>query len=183
MSDGKAAASGAMNKASYRAEADADGATVVGELIEATCAAVAAAVDEQKERAADKVAVLGEAVRRAGQSLEPAAAPMIAQYLLHAAGQIDAVSETIRTRSWSELAAGTADFARRQPALFLAATVAVGYLASRLWTTSAAAPTRQGFAPPEPVPSTPEIAGLPAGSDGSMAAGFDNGALGARNAD
>ena len=160
MSDQNDAATGAGDR----------GATVLGELIEATRAAVTAVLDEQKEHAADRVASVGEAVRRAGQTLDAAATPMMAETLAEAAGRIDAFSDVIRERSWGELAAEVADFARRRPTIFVAGAVALGFLGGRLLSGG---PVRRGFAPPEPVASTPELAGLPPGSDGSVAAGFD----------
>jgi hypothetical protein len=184
MSDGKGAASGATDEASSnRAQAGAGAATVVGELIDATRAAIAAVADEQKERAADRIAAVSEAVRHAGQSLDPAATPIIAGYLSQTAGQIDAVADTIRDRSWSELAADAADFARRQPALFLAATVALGFLAGRLLSTSTGDAAQHGFNPPEPVASTPEPTGLPAGGDSKVAGGLGVDVTSAREAD
>jgi len=82
MSDGKGAASGATNEASSsHTRADAGAATVVGELIDATRAAIAAVADEQKERAADRIAAVSDAMRHAEQSLDPAATSIIARYL------------------------------------------------------------------------------------------------------
>jgi hypothetical protein len=117
------------------AGAAADGAArrgVLAEFLDAARAAVVAVLDEQKERAADRVAAVGEAVRRAGQPLDPEAMPRTADFARRTAEEIDAFSAAVRARSWEELAADTAAFARRRPALFVAGAAALGFVAGRL---------------------------------------------------
>jgi len=181
MADWKDAVSGATgDAAANRARVHGGAETVVGEFVDATREAIGSVLDEQKERAADRVSAIAEAVRRAGQCLDQAATPTIARYLSEAAGGIDAFSDTIRDRSWSELAADTADFARRRPTLFVAGAMALGFLAGRLLSAPASDSTKAAFTPPGPVVSTPELGAMPPGSDGSAAGGFDAAVSGVR---
>jgi len=87
---------------------------------------------EQKQRAADTVHGVAEALRRAADSFEREQNRAIARYTDQAAAQVDRFSDTMRTREVGELVAEAEDFARRSPSLFLAGAVAAGFLIGRL---------------------------------------------------
>jgi cell division septum initiation protein DivIVA len=154
MSDWHDAASTSASGAPAGGRAEPRG--VFGEFLDAARAAVIAMLDEQKERAADRVAALGEAVSRAGQSLDSSQTPTIARYASRTAAQIDGFSAGIRERSWQEISDDTAAFAQRRPAVFFAAAAALGFLAGRL----AAAPAHRGPAAPA---AQPAVTPMPAG--------------------
>jgi len=58
--------------------------------------------------------------------------PAAAHYADRAAAQIDRLSETVRSRQFGEMVTDAEDFARRQPALFIAVAVAAGFVIGRL---------------------------------------------------
>lgn len=89
-------------------------------------------LNEQKDRVADVVHFLAEALRRTAHTLEREENAAVARYADQAAAQIDRFSETVRRRELPDLLAGTEDFARRQPSLFIAGAVATGFVIGRL---------------------------------------------------
>jgi ElaB/YqjD/DUF883 family membrane-anchored ribosome-binding protein len=89
-------------------------------------------LNEQKGRVADVVHDLAEALRRTADTLEREENPAVARYADQAAAQIDRFSETMRRREFADLLAGTEDFARRRPSLFIAGAVATGFVIGRL---------------------------------------------------
>lgn len=143
---------------------------IVIELIEASWSAAQAGADEQKQRAADEVANVGEAVRQAAQSLARSGNPNMAQYTAEAADQIDRLAQTVRERGWQEIVGDVEGFARREPALFVALSVAAGFLAGRfLW-----APVRRPTpAPGEPAAEAAGAASPPSVSEAPAAASGD----------
>jgi ElaB/YqjD/DUF883 family membrane-anchored ribosome-binding protein len=100
-------------------------------------------LNDQKGRVADAVHGLAEALRRTAHSLERDENPAVARYADQAAAQIDRFSETVRQRELADLLAGTEDFARRRPSLFVAGAVATGFVIGRLL----ARPSEGGNAP------------------------------------
>jgi ElaB/YqjD/DUF883 family membrane-anchored ribosome-binding protein len=89
-------------------------------------------LNEQKGRVADVVHDLAEALRRTAHTLEHEENATAARYADQAAAQIDRFSETVRRRELADFLAGTEDFARRQPSLFIAGAVATGFVIGRL---------------------------------------------------
>lgn len=169
MSERTQAAFAAGDEASASAEELHAGArSVVGEFIDAARTAVISILDEQKDQAADRTAAVAEAVRCAERSLDAAALPTLARHAAQTAGQIDAFTTIIRERSWDELAADTAAFARRQPVVFIAAAMALGALAGRLLS---APPARQVCDPEPLVKAAVASAPAPAAATGHLAEG------------
>jgi hypothetical protein len=122
--------------------------TILTDLLDATRSTAEALLDEQKQRAAEWVKGIAEAVRCAAQSLERSESRAIARSAERAADQIDDCSVLIRDWRWGEIVADTGNFARRRPTLFLLGATAAGFLAGRLlWV-----PTdrqRPGTMPPD----------------------------------
>lgn len=102
-------------------------------------------VEEQKERMAVAVRGVADMLRRTADTLERENNTTAAHYAGRVAAQIDRFSTAVREREISEMVASTEDFARRQPALFIAGAVAAGFVIGRLL----ARPSRRGFPPGE----------------------------------
>ena len=121
--------------------------TILSELLDATLAAVETILDDQKQRTAERISGMAEAVRCVAQSLDRSENRAIARYAEEGAGRIEDLSRLIRGRQWSEIVADIEDLARRQPMLLALGATAVGFLAGRLL----AVPTDRG----RPDKSTP----------------------------
>jgi hypothetical protein len=111
--------------------------TIFSDLVEATRFATEHMLDEQKQRAAKRIAGIAEAVRSAGHSLERSEGGSIALYANRAADQIDHLVPAVRDREWSGLLADAKRFAKEKPMLFLLGATAAGFVATRLlWVPS-----------------------------------------------
>jgi ElaB/YqjD/DUF883 family membrane-anchored ribosome-binding protein len=104
----------------------------VGRLGEQMRDAAGSLIDEQKERMAVAVHGVADMLRRTADTLERENNATAAHYADKAAMQIDRLSDTVRNRELGEMVASTEDFARRQPALFIAGAVAAGFVIGRL---------------------------------------------------
>jgi hypothetical protein len=93
--------------------------------------------EEQRNRAADEIAALGEALRQSARALDQSGGS-VARYADQAAQQIGDFATTLRSRSWNEMAVDVEDFGRRWPLAFMAAAVGVGFAAGRFLMASAA---------------------------------------------
>jgi ElaB/YqjD/DUF883 family membrane-anchored ribosome-binding protein len=109
----------------------------VNDLLDAARSAAETMLDDQKQRTAGRVAGIAEAVRCAAQSLERSDSRAIARWADQAASRIEDFSCLIRERRWSEIAADTENFARRQPMLFVLGAAVTGFLAGRLLSVPA----------------------------------------------
>ena len=87
---------------------------------------------EQKDRAADAVHGLAEALHQAADTLEREERGVAARYAEQAAAQIDRFSETMRQQTLRDMLASAEDIARRQPALFITGAVAIGFIVGRM---------------------------------------------------
>jgi hypothetical protein len=113
-----------------------DARKVGSELVGAARDSAVSLIDAQRGRAADQIVAVGDALRRSVESLESTSAGSLAQYVNQAADQISGFSDTVRDRSWSELAGDLEGFARRSPTLFMASAVGLGFLLSRFLLSS-----------------------------------------------
>lgn len=95
-----------------------------------------AQLDTQKGRATDSLAAVASAVRHTSGHLRADQHDTIAQYIDSAADQLERFSTTIRNKDVNELMRDARQLARRQPALFVAGTFAVGLLAARFLKSS-----------------------------------------------
>ena len=121
--------------------------------------------EEQRNRAADEIAALGEALRQSAKALDQSGGT-VARYADQAAQQIGDFAGTLRNRSWNELAGDVEDFGRRWPLVFMAGAVGVGFVAGRFLMASAArsADAAKGVGD----------AGLPSSSTPTAQPGFGN---------
>jgi len=94
------------------------------------------ALSSQKDRAADGMKAVIDAVRQTGESLRENNGT-IAQYIDTAAGQLERWSQQVRERDVSELMDEVGALARRRPALFIGTGVAIGVVAARFLKSSA----------------------------------------------
>lgn len=104
----------------------------VGRLGEQMRDAAQSLIDEQKERMAAAVHDIADVLRRTADTLERENKVTAAHYAGRVAAQVDRFSATVREREFGEMVASTEDFARRQPALFIAGAVAAGFVIGRL---------------------------------------------------
>jgi hypothetical protein len=107
---------------------------IVGELADAVGSALLEVAEEQGGIAADRVAAIAEAVRCAARSCDQSGSPAMARGVDRAADGIDDIAGIVRRRDWREIAAETADFARRRPGLFGLGAISIGFLVGRLLT-------------------------------------------------
>lgn len=128
---------GGEDSAGIMTEALTDAKKIGSELVGAVRDSAVSLLDQQRSRAADQIVAMGEAVRRSGQSFEGVGGEAVVRYADDAARQIVDFAETMRDRSWSELAGDVEDFARRMPIVYLAAAFGIGFLAGRFLLSSA----------------------------------------------
>lgn len=90
----------------------------------------------QKERAAGTLGTVAEALRQTSQQVREQDQGAVAQYIEKAADQAEQFSRSIREQDLNQLLDATERWARRQPALFLGGTFALGFLATRFFKSS-----------------------------------------------
>jgi hypothetical protein len=93
-------------------------------------------LEERKERAAESVQGVADALRRTAGNLK-SENETIARYAEQAAETVARFSDTVRERRLGDMVADLDDFARRQPTLFLVGAVAAGFIAGRFMAASA----------------------------------------------
>jgi hypothetical protein len=111
---------------------------IIVEFACATQSAALAAANERKQRAAEQVGGIAEALRSASRSLARSQIPAAARYTDRAATQIEDVARALRERRWGELIDDIEHVARRQPVLFVAGAVATGFLIGRFLSIATA---------------------------------------------
>jgi hypothetical protein len=89
----------------------------------------------QKERAAESLAGVAEAVREAGDRLRDQA-PGVASYVDSAVNQIEELSTTLREKDPEEFLYDLEDLARRRPALFIGGAFLLGLAVARFLKSS-----------------------------------------------
>jgi hypothetical protein len=111
-------------------------------------------VGRQKERAAQRLGTVAEALREAGRKLQDGdggnsgSAGDGGQSILHlsdrAARQVDRLSGYLRDKELRDFVRDTENFARRRPELFLGGTFLAGLMLARFLKSSAPAGTERG---------------------------------------
>lgn len=92
--------------------------------------------DQQKGRAASKVAGVGQTMRQASRSLRQIEIGGAAEYLDGAAGMVDEVSKYLKDRELRQVVEDVEDVFRRNPAVCLGGMFAIGLLAARFLKAS-----------------------------------------------
>jgi hypothetical protein len=113
-----------------------DAKKVGSELVGAARDSAMSLLDAQRARAADQIAALGDALRQSTGSLESTGVGSLAQYANQAADQISGFADTMRDRSWGELAGDLESFARRYPLTFMASAMGLGFMLGRFLLSS-----------------------------------------------
>ena len=90
----------------------------------------------QKDRATDGLGSVANAVRQSAQPLRQNHQDTIAEYVEKAADQLERFSSRLRERDMGELMDEARQFARRQPALFIAGAFAAGVIGARFLKSS-----------------------------------------------
>jgi hypothetical protein len=120
----------------------------------------------QKNRAADGLGSVAQAVRQSSQHLRDNQQDTIARFTDQAADQIDRFNQTLRDKDIAELFDDVQQMARRQPALFIGGAFAVGLLASRFFKSSASEQRRE-WRGPSPERQYPRATASRLGTQGS----------------
>jgi hypothetical protein len=107
-----------------------------GGLVETVKQRATAQLDSQKERATDGLTAVAQAVRTTTQQLRNEHHDVVAQYVERAADQIERFSNALRQKHLNELVDDAQRLARRQPALFIGGSFALGLLAARFLKSS-----------------------------------------------
>jgi hypothetical protein len=110
---------------------------VGSELVGAVRESVTSVLDTQRNRAAEQIATIGEALKRSARSFDKTSGSAVAGYADRAAEQITGFAETVRSRSWGDLGSDVEDFARRWPIAFIASAAGIGFVAGRFMLSSA----------------------------------------------
>ena len=95
-----------------------------------------AQLNTQKSRAAAGLDSVAQAVRQTTQQLRSEQHETVAQYIDQAADQLERFSSRMRDKDVSEILRDVQQLARRQPALFIGGSFAVGLLAARFLRSS-----------------------------------------------
>jgi hypothetical protein len=113
-------------------------ANIGGELTETA--------EHQKSRGADAMRGFAKAVHGAANELDNQS-PSMARYIRSAADSVEGLSDTIRSRSVTDLIATASDTARTHPAAFFIGAVAAGFALSRFFkSTSRSSADQAGIA-------------------------------------
>jgi hypothetical protein len=114
------------------AEAGRDAATQIADEFRG---AAESFLDERKNRAADTVRGVADALHHAAGDLARESPP-IAEYADHAAGCVEDFADRLHDRSLGSILAEAETIARRQPALFLLGAAGLGFTLGRLLLAS-----------------------------------------------
>ncbi len=93
-------------------------------------------MDQQKQRAADGLGSVAQALHQTGDNLGNSQQDALGQYAHRAADAVDQFSQQLRTKSAEQLLSEAQDFARREPEVFLGGAVLLGLLAARFFKAS-----------------------------------------------
>lgn len=92
--------------------------------------------EAQKERAAEGLGHVAQAVRQTGQELRKQDQDAVGRYADTAAQQIERAASFLRTRDVPQLLDEVEDVAQRQPALFVGGALTLGFLGARFLMSS-----------------------------------------------
>ncbi len=115
------------------------------ELASRTGQQVESQIESRKERTVEELGAVAEALRRTGQNLRGSDQEAISKYADMAAQRVDRVSGYLREHTIGEVIGEFEAFARREPAIFLGASFALGLIGGR-FLKSSARPSGEGHA-------------------------------------
>ena len=85
-------------------------------------------VEDRKVRLAEGLGGVAEAVRSTADRLDDQGNPAVAEYMHRAADSVQRFSDTMRDRDVGWIVGEVENFARRQPAVFIGTSVALGFV-------------------------------------------------------
>ena len=97
-----------------------------------------------KERAAEVIGHLAEALRETRGQLRAKEMPAVQEYLGRAASQVEEVARYLQKKNLGQVVGDLESFARREPILFVGSAFVVGLLGGRFLKSSAAAIEERG---------------------------------------
>jgi hypothetical protein len=142
---------------------------------------VTSRLDSQKDRAADGLGSVVQALRQTGDQLrEQNQATAVHEYISSAADQVERFADYLRSTNVSQMVNKAEQFARRQPALFLGGAFVLGLLGARFLKSSGQAGSSQSGSVPRNESLVPRggYTGSPSygqsypGSGGTSGAGY-----------
>ena len=133
---GAAPGTGAENLTEQGKEAAGQIQQQAGRLVDLAREQVSARLVSQKERAAGGVDSLALVLQQVAQQFRQQDQGTVAQYVDSAAGQVEQLADTLREQDIDQLVTTVGRYARQQPAPFLAATFALGFLGTRFFKSS-----------------------------------------------
>jgi len=107
-----------------------------GRLVDLAREQVSTRLVSQKERAAGGVDTVALVLQQVAQQFRQQDQGTVAQYVDSAANQVGELASTLREQDIDQLVRTVGQYARRQPAPFLAATFALGFLGTRFFKSS-----------------------------------------------
>ncbi len=107
-----------------------------GRLVDLAREQVSTRLVAQKDRAAGGADSLALVLQQVAQQFRQQDQGTVAQYVDSAAGQVEQLADTLREQDIDQLVTTVGRYARRQPAPFLAATFALGFLGTRFFKSS-----------------------------------------------
>ena len=93
-------------------------------------------LESQKERAVDSLVTVAQALRQTGQHLNEQDQGTVGTYIEKAAERVEGFTNHLRANDVPQLLAETQAFARRRPAVFLGAALALGFAGARFLMSS-----------------------------------------------
>lgn len=111
----------------------------------------------RKDEVVDRAHTVAGVIREAGEKLGDDDGGLMTDYASQAADQVERLSSYVRSRNIGELIQDAHDFARKEPAMFVGGSFALGLFAARFLKSSAhdtAPPTAKGTTPAKPEGAT-----------------------------
>lgn len=91
----------------------------------------------RKDEVVDRAQTVAGVIREAGEKLGEDEGGLLTDYASQAADQVERLSSYVRSRNIGELIQDAHDFARKEPAMFLGGSFALGLFAARFLKSSA----------------------------------------------
>ena len=133
---GAASGTGTENLTEQGKEAASQIQEQAGRLVDLAREQVSTRLVAQKDRAAGGADSLAQVLQQVAQQFRQQDQGTVAQYVDSAAGQVEQLADTLREQDIDQLVTTVGRYARRQPAPFLAATFALGFLGTRFFKSS-----------------------------------------------
>ena len=115
---------------------------VAGGVVEHARHSVESQISGGKDRVAEGLGSVAEAMRQTGEHLRSQDKLGLTQYVASAADRVEAASGYLQERDLSDVLSDLGGFARREPALFLGGAFALGLLGGRFLKSSHVQPAR-----------------------------------------